>query len=192
MAGSKPPFTVRLARMEDAASLRELIAHSVRVLESPDYSRDQIEGSLEGTQGVDTRLIADGTYYLAEAIEGSGEPLLVGGGGWSQRKTLYGGDSRSDRQDELLDPAVDAAKIRAFFVHPQWTRRGIATTILEACERAGCAAGFRRFEMTATLTGLRMYLARGYAEVERTLIPLPNGVSLPVVKLGKTIPSVKG
>ena len=114
MAGSKPPFTVRLARMEDAASLRELIAHSVRVLESPDYSRDQIEGSLEGTQGVDTRLIADGTYYLAEAIEGSGEPLLVGGGGWSQRKTLYGGDSRSDRQDELLDPAVDAAKIRLF------------------------------------------------------------------------------
>jgi GNAT superfamily N-acetyltransferase len=96
-----------------------------------------------------------------------------------------------DRQDELLDPAADAA-IRAFFVHPQWTRRGIATAILEACEQAGCAAGFRRFEMTATLTGLRMYLARGYGEVERTLIPLPNGVSFPVVKLGKTIPSVEG
>lgn len=178
--------------MEDAASLRKLIAHSVRVLESPDYSRDQIEGSLEGTQGVDTRLIADGTYYVAEAIEGSGEPLLVGCGGWSQRKTPYGSDSRADRQDELLDPAVDAAKIRAFFVHPEWTRRGIATQILEACEQAGCAAGFRRFEMTATLTGLRMYLARGYAEVERTLIPLPNGVSYPVVKLSKTIPSVEG
>lgn len=98
--------------MEDAASLRELIAHSVRVLESPDYSRDQIEGSLEETQGVDTRLIADRTYYVAEAIEGSGEPLL--GGGWSQQKTLYGSDSRADRQDELLDPALDAAKIRAF------------------------------------------------------------------------------
>jgi len=81
--------------MEDAASLRELIAHSVRVLESPDYSRDQIEGSLEGTQGVDRRLIADGTYYVREAIEGSGEPLLVGCGGWSQRKTLYGSDSRA-------------------------------------------------------------------------------------------------
>ena len=192
MAGAKPPFTVRLARREDAASLRELIAYSVRVLESPDYSRDQIEGSLEGTQGLDRRLIADGTYYVREAIEGSGEPPLVGGGGWSQRKTLYGSDSRADRQDELLDPAVDAAKIRAFFVHPQWTRRGIATAILEACEQAGCAAGFRRFEMTATLTGLRMYLTRGYAEVEGTLIPLPNGVPFPVVKLGKTIPSVEG
>jgi len=95
MAGAKPPFTVRLARREDAASLRELIAYSVRVLESPDYSRDQIEGSLEGTQGVDRRLIADGTYYVREAIEGSGEPLLVGCGGWSQRKTLYGSDSRA-------------------------------------------------------------------------------------------------
>ena len=137
-------------------------------------------------------MIADGTYYVREAIEGSGEPPLVGGGGWSQRKTLYGSESRADRQDELLDPAVDAAKIRAFFVHPQWTRRGIATAILEACEQAGCAAGFRRFEMTATLTGLRMYLTRGYAEVEGTLIPLPNGVPFPVVKLGKTIPSVEG
>jgi len=167
--------------MEDAASLRELIAHSVRVLASPDYSRDQIEGSLEGTQGVDTRLMADGTYYpyyVAETVAGSGEPLL-GGGGWSQRKTLYGSDSRTDREDELLDPAVDARKIRAFFVHPQWTRRGIATAILEACEQAGCAAGFRRFEMIATLTGLRMYLTRGYAEVEGTLIPLPNGVPSP-------------
>ena len=135
-------------------------------------------------------MIADGTYYVREAIEGSGEPPLVGGGGWSQRKTLYGGDSRSDRQDELLDPAVDAAKIRAFFVHPQWTRRGIATAILEACERAGCAAGFRRFEMTATLTGLRLYMARGYAEAERSLIPSPNGVSYPVVKLSKTITSL--
>ena len=86
MAGAKPPFTVRLARMEDAASLRELIAHSVRVLESPDYSRDQIEGSLEGRQGVDRRLIADGTYYVREAVEDSGEPLLVPCGGWSQRK----------------------------------------------------------------------------------------------------------
>src|SRR6516225_6284326 len=119
MAGAKPPFTVRLARREDAASLRELIAYSVRVLESPDYSRDQIEGSLEGTQGVDRRLIADGTCDVREAIEGSGEPLLGGGGGWSQRKTLYGSESRADRQDELLDPAVDARKIRAFFVHPQ-------------------------------------------------------------------------
>src|SRR5262252_8992819 len=118
MAGSKPPFTVRLARMEDAASLRELIAHSVRVLESPDYSRDQIEGSLEGTQGVDTRLIADGTYYVREAIEGSWEPLLVGGGGWSQRKTLYGSDSRTDHQDGLLDPAVDAGEDSRFFCAP--------------------------------------------------------------------------
>jgi len=103
--------------MEDAASLRELIAHSVRVLESP-IPVTKIEGSLEGTQGVDRRLIADGTYYVREAMEGSGEPLL-GGGGWSQRKTLYGSDSRAGRQDELLDPAVDARKIRAFFVHPQ-------------------------------------------------------------------------
>ena len=188
MASRKPTFTLRLARPEDTPSLRELIALSVRVLQSPDYSREQIEGSLEGTQGVDTRLIADGTYYVAEVPQDAGEPLLVGCGGWSKRKTLYGSDFRADRQDERLDPAVDAARIRAFFVHPEWTRRGIATQILERCEFAGCAAGFRRFEMAATLTGLRLYTARGYSEVERTLIPLPNGVSYPVVKLTKTIP----
>jgi hypothetical protein len=131
-------------------SLRELIAHSVRALESRDYSRDQIEGSLEGTEGVDTRLIADRTYYVAEAIKGSGEPPLVGCGGWSRRKTLYGSDSRADRRDELLDPAVDAMQIRAFLCDPQWTRRGIATEILEAW----------REDMQ-----------------RRTLIPLPNGVS---------------
>ena len=166
-------------------SLRELIALSVRVLQGPDYSREQIEGSLEGTQGVDTRLIAEGSYYVAEARLDAGEPLLVGCGGWSKRKTLYGSDIRADRQDELLDPAVDAARLRAFFVHPEWTRRGIAKHILEVCEVAGCAAGFRRFEMTATLTGLRLYTARGYSEVERTLIPLPKGVSYPVMKQTK-------
>ena len=193
MANLEPSFTLRLARMEDAPALRALIAHSVRVLQAANYSPAKIEGSLEGTQGLDTRLIADGTYYVVEAAPREGEsPLLVGCGGWSKRRTPFGSDSQPDRQDEPLDPAVDAAKIRAFFVHPEWARRGIATRILEACEQAGHASGFRRFEMTATLTGLPLYKARGYREMERALIPLPNGVSYPVVKLSKTLPVASG
>jgi GNAT superfamily N-acetyltransferase len=129
--------------------------------------------------GVDTQLIADGTYWVAEMGE------IVGCGGWSRRATLFGGDQYAGREDSLLDPTKDAAKIRAFFVHPDWARRGIGTTILDACEGAARAAGFRRFEMGATLTGVPFYEARGYTALETLTVPLPDGASMAIVRMEK-------
>ena len=178
---------LRVAEMRDVPALRELIEISVRVLQRGDYSEKQIAGALGTLFGVDTRLIADGTYFLMEA-ERAGQTVIVGCGGWSKRKTLFGSDQIDGREDRLLDPARDAAKIRAFFVHPEWVRQGVATQILDRSEQAARDAGFRRFEMGATLTGVPLYRARGYAEVERIAVPLKNGCSLPVVKMAKRIP----
>lgn len=157
-------FSVRRATVGDVPRLREIIDTSVRGLQANDYSPDQIEGALQSVYGVDSQLIADGTYLVAEDISQS-HPEIVACGGWSKRKTLYGGDQYAGREDSLLDPSRDAARIRAFFVHPNSARRGIGTMILKACEQAAAAAGFTRLEMGATLSGVEFYKARGYAEV---------------------------
>jgi N-acetylglutamate synthase-like GNAT family acetyltransferase len=178
-------FLVRKATTNDVPRLREIIEASVRELQANDYSRAQIEGALKSVYGVDSQLIADGTYLVAEEPTETGSEI-VACGGWSKRKTLYGGDQYSGREDSLLDPARDAAKIRAFFVHPQWARRGIGSLILQACEEAARAAGFTRLEMGATLSGVAFYKAKGYAEVERQSVPLGNGEALPIVRMTKT------
>jgi GNAT superfamily N-acetyltransferase len=189
-------FRIRLAEGRDIAVLRELIEASVRGLQASDYSPEQLEGALQSVYGVDSQLIADGTYFAVEATDPDendldanpdGEPGLVGCGGWSRRKTLYGGDQFSGREDSLLDPTKDAAKIRAFFVHPRWARRGIGGMILDACEQAAIKAGFRKLEMGATLTGVPFYRAKGYVEIEKSAAPLANGLSLPIVRMGKLV-----
>ena len=167
-------FTIRLAVAEDVPVLRGLIDASVRGLQAQDYTATQIEEALATVYGVDSQLIADGTYFVVET-EAEAEVVIVGCGGWSRRKTLYGGDRWTGREDSLLDPRVDAAKIRAFFVHPEWVRRGIGSMVLDACELAARRAGFRRFEMGATLTGVPLYRARGYVEMERLGVPLGKG-----------------
>jgi GNAT superfamily N-acetyltransferase len=178
---------IRLAEARDILSLRQLIEASVRGLQAGDYSAAQLEGALQTVYGVDSQLIADGTYFAAEEIASAEKPVLVGCGGWSQRKTLYGGDQFARREDSLLDPATDAAKIRAFFVHPAWARRGIGGMILEACEEAATAAGFRRLEMGATLTGVPFYRMKGYVEWETTEVPLEGGLTFPIVRMGKNV-----
>ena len=182
---------VRTAIPTDIPTLREVIEASVRGLQARDYSPRQIELALNGVYGVDTQLIADGTYFAAEttpeaASEGA-ESRIVGCGGWSKRKTLFGGDQWRARPDDLLDPARDAAKSRAFFVHPDWARQGIGTMILDACEAAAKAAGFRRLEMGATLSGVPFYAAKGYAALEQVNVPLAENQSLPIVRMAKTI-----
>ncbi len=177
---------LRIAVMEDVPALRALIDASVRGLQTEDYSPRQIEGALASVYGVDTQLIADSTYFAVESRE-TARPVIVGCGGWSRRTTLFGGDQWRGREDALLDPAEDAAKIRAFFVHPHYVRRGIGSMILEACEEAATAEGFRRLEMGATLTGVPLYLARGYIEMEPQEVPLANGEGLPIIRMEKTI-----
>jgi GNAT superfamily N-acetyltransferase len=187
MAERSDNFTIRLAMSADIPALRELIDQSVRVLQREDYSAEQLDAALGTAYGVDTQLIADETYYVVEAVGAADERVLAACGGWSMRKTLYGSDHGPYRNNSMLDPARDAAKIRAFFVHPEWTRRGIASLILKTCEDAAYARGFRRFEMGATLTGVPMYAARGYAKGEQIEVPLPNGMSLTVVRMAKTL-----
>lgn len=182
-------FRIRAAVPTDVPVLRRLIDASVRRLQSQDYSPQQIEGALRTVFGVDSQLIGDGTYLLVEAVpeasDGEHQPVIVACGGWSKRKTLFGGDRWHARQDDLLDPARDAAKIRAFFIHPDWARRGIGTLLLDACEAAARAAGFTRFEMGATLTGVKLFQQRGYVAVERLGVPLEGGITLPVVHMVK-------
>lgn len=181
-------FTLRKATIGDIPNLREVIEASVRGLQANDYSPAQIEGALQSVYGVDTQLIADGTYFAAEAPDPqTGQSLIVACGGWSQRKTLYGGDQFAGREDSLLDPAHDAAKIRAFFVHPEYARQGIGSLILQACEHTAISAGFTRLEMGATLSGVAFYRAKGYVEVEHQAVPLSNGETLPIVRMRKEI-----
>jgi GNAT superfamily N-acetyltransferase len=180
-------FTIRLATEEDVPTLHALIEASVRGLQAGDYTPAQIEGALETVLGVDSQLIADRTYYIAETLDQNGEArsTAAGCGGWSKRKTLFGADRGPGRAPELLDPAVDAAKVRAIFVHPDFARRGLGSMILAHVEQAAAAAGFTRYEMGSTLTGVPLYRLKGYVEVERIAVPLWNGESLPVVKMVK-------
>jgi GNAT superfamily N-acetyltransferase len=180
-------ISLRKAVAADIPRLRAVIEASVRGLQADDYSPSQIEAALKTVYGIDSQLIADGTYFVAEAAEPDTRSLtIVGCGGWSKRKTLYGGDQYAGREDSLLDPAHGAAKIRAFFIDPQWARRGIGGMILEACENAASASGFIRLEMGATLSGVAFYRAKGYAEVENQAVPLGNGETLPIVRMTKS------
>jgi|SRR5579872_921991 len=174
---------IRKAIGADIPRLREVIEASVRGLQAHDYTPAQIEGALRSVYGVDTQLITDGTYFAVVTPDGQ----IIACGGWSKRKTLYGGDQYIGREDSLLDPKRDAAKIRAFFVHPDWARRGIGSLILDACERAAIDAGFTCLEMGATLTGIPFYRAKGYVEIEKQNAPLANGEVLGIVKMAKKV-----
>ncbi|HEY2168124.1 MAG TPA: GNAT family N-acetyltransferase [Candidatus Angelobacter sp.] len=182
-----PAFAIRPALVADIPALRELINASVRRLQSGDYSPAQIDSALRTVFGVDSQLIDDGTYLVVQTVpsDSSDHPVIVACGGWSKRKTLYGGDRWRDRRDDMLDPATDAAKIRAFFIHPDWARQGIGTLLLDACENAARAAGFMRYEMGATLTGAKLFEKRGYLAMERINVPLEGEITLPIVHMVK-------
>jgi GNAT superfamily N-acetyltransferase len=176
-------FDIRPAAMDDLPILRQLIAESVWTLQSKDYSDAVREGATRLVYGVDTQLIRDGTYF---AVEVGSE--IVACGGWSRRKTLFGGDQHAPtREPELLNPGTDAAKIRAFFVRPGWERRGIGSALIRACEQAAIGEGFRRLEMGSTLTGVALYFAHGYREVERIEVPLEDSLTMTVVRMTKSV-----
>ena len=176
------PWPLRLAHEADVSALEALIPLSVRALQSPYYSQAQIEAALGPVFGVDRQLIRDGTYFIVEQ-----DGVIVGCGGWSKRRALYGGDGSREHEDELLDPQRDAARVRAFFVHPDWARRGIGRSIMAACEWAIRESGFRTVDIVATLAGEPLYAFFGYAVVERYDIAMVSGMGLPVVKMNKRI-----
>lgn len=171
----------RLAREDDIPALEALVPISVRALQAAHYSAAQMEAALGSVFGVDKQLIRDGTYFVVEC-----DGQIVGCGGWSKRKSLYGGDSGRAGEDTRLDPKHDAARVRAFFVHPAWARRGIGRSIMIACEQAIRAEGFRVVDIVATLAGEPLYAALGYAVVERSEIELAGGLSLPAVRMTKS------
>jgi GNAT superfamily N-acetyltransferase len=178
-----PAVTLRLGRSDDVPALEALIPLSARALQAVTYSPAQIEGALGTVFAVDRQLIADGTYLVAER-----DREMVGCGGWSRRKTLFGGDrGRSPLADPLLDPKRDAARIRAFFVYPAFARRGIGRLLMSACERAAADAGFHAMELVATLAGEPLYAALAFRAVERYDIASANGLSLPVVRMAKPL-----
>jgi GNAT superfamily N-acetyltransferase len=175
-------FSLRKATLDDRPALEQLIAESARGLSHPDYTDTQVEAALGSAFGVDSELIADGTYFVAEV---DGRP--VGCGGWSRRSTLFGGDAQPGRRSELLDPARDSARIRAFFVRPDWARRGIGRAILEKCEAEALAHGFQSVELLATLPGHRFYRTLGYAGDERVTHSLAGGITIDFIPMRKPL-----
>ena len=175
-------WTLRFATLDDVPVLEALIALSVHTLQAPYYSAAQMAAAMGPVFGVDRQLISDGTYLV---VEDAG--VIIGCGGWSRRKSLFGADTARIAEDAMLDPATDPARVRAFFIHPDWARRGISKAILNACESAIIAAGFPQAELVSTLAGEPLYLVCGYSEAERCEIPLSGGLTLPVVRMTKRL-----
>lgn len=174
-------FSIRVARPEDADAISELIAASVRGLAAGIYDDRQIELSIKSVFGIDHQLIEDETYFVAEL-----DDAIVGCGGWSKRKTLFGASDYSvSRDPQELDPKVDAAKIRAFFIHPSEARKGVGRAVLQRCEDEAVAAGFRKTEMMATLPGVPLYAACGYEKAESVAVPVGEGIEIECVRMHK-------
>ena len=176
------PVAIRLATAADVPTLQDLIPASARGLSRGYYSDAQIEAAIRYVFGVDSQLIADHTYYVAV-----NDQTIVGCGGWSWRRTLYGGDQRPIGGGALLDPARDAARIRAFFVAGSHARQGIGGRILATCEEAASKNGFSRVELMSTLPGVPFYRTCGFDEIEHIVDTLPDGTKIEFVRMARPI-----
>ncbi len=175
----------RLAETSDIPSIVELMGASITGNMKSFLTAREVAAARE-TMGVDRSLIADGTYFVVETVQGV-QPTMVGCGGWGRRKTLYGGDHTTGRDDSLSNPDTDAARIRAMYTHPEWTRQGIGTLLLDLGESAARNAGFRTIELGSTIPGEPLYLARGYREVSRETFIAANGAENVVIKMVKAL-----
>jgi len=176
-------FSIRVATRADLPVLEEVLRESVLGLGSADYTPEQNASALAHMYGMDTTLIDDGTYFAVEDSDGA----ILACGGWSRRRTLFGGDRFAERSDDRLDPARDAARIRAFFVRPQAARQGLGRLLMDECEKAARREGFRKMELMATLTGIPLYERVGFRAEESTEIVLPDGVRFPLVRMTKEL-----
>ena len=178
-------FRHRIASDKDIPAIIQLMQLSIEENMKAFLSAKEIEAAKE-TMGVDQTLIDDGTYFLIEA-EAAGQKVLVGCGGWGKRHTLFGGNHTQGRDDSLSDPAVDAARIRAMYTHPQWTRKGIGALLIKLGEDAARTAGYKRIELGATVAGEPLYLAKGYREISRENHAGENGSDNLVIKMEKLL-----
>jgi|RhiMetdeSRZDD1v2_1073273.scaffolds.fasta_scaffold1397578_1 GNAT superfamily N-acetyltransferase len=185
MTASPPSdrLPLRAACTHDLPAIEALIARSARELSVGFYTEAQVASLLRHVFGADTQLIRDGTYYVVEAASDG----LVAAGGWSRRRTLYGGDRMKQGDDPSLDPGREPARIRAFFVHPDWARRGLGRRLYDRCESAALAAGFRQLALVATLPGEPLYRALGFELDERFTLTLPDGIEVPVARMSRPI-----
>lgn len=175
-------YVIRKANLDDREAIERLIVESARGLSREDYSEQQIEAAIKRVFGVDTNLILDGTYFVADH---SG--ILIGCGGWGKRRTLFGGDQFASRDSSELDPRTEPAKVRAFFIHPKYARRGVGQAILSACESEAKAHGFRSLELMATLPGLKFYKACGYEGDVRVEYEIGDEVGIEFVPMRKDL-----
>lgn len=169
----------RLANSDDIPAVKGLMEQSIAKLLGNYVNEEELEASFE-SMGLDDQLILDKTYFLIDF-----EGILVGCGGWSNRKTLFGGNHTPNRSNDFLDPNHDAAKIRAMYTHPDWARKGIGTFILELAEKEACNAGFKRCELMATLSGIYLYKNRGYKIDEEIFYKSKKGNSVKMYKMTK-------
>jgi GNAT superfamily N-acetyltransferase len=174
---------IRIATPADASSIQALMESSGEVLFRRFYDEEQAASAVRYVSLVDPLLLRDGTYFVLEA-----EGELVACGGWSRRDRLYTGSGDSDDDARLLDPATEPARVRAMFTRADWTRRGLGRRILEACEDAARAEGFRRLSLMATLPGVPLYATYGFEALEELEITMPDGVTLPCVTMEMPIP----
>lgn len=175
-------FQTRLAVLEDLPALRDVMRRSIEALQDDFLTPEQVRAS-HRVMGLDTQLVRDGTYFVVEQ-----DGRIAGCGGWSWRSTLYGGDaSVVSREPRALDPASEAARIRAMYTDPDFVRRGVGRLVIQLCEDAAKAAGFSRTTMMATLSGVPLYRACGYVEMEAIFSDLIDGVRVPLVRMEKRL-----
>lgn len=175
--GEVAEFTSRLATLDDVPRLTTVMDAAIGELQRAFLDDAQIEAS-RAVMGIDTQLIEDGTYFVIEATGGE----IAGCGGWSRRATMYGNDHSPGRDAKLLDPAVDAARVRAMYTNPAYARRGVGRLVLALCEKAAAEEGFKRLELVGTLSGEPLYTAYGFAPVERIDVSVTD-VSVPAVRM---------
>ncbi len=173
---------LRLATLDDALAIDELMKGSIREIFPSFYDSRQTEASIRFISSVDRTLIEDGTYFVAD-VDGE----LVACGGWSRRGKLYTGSGDAAGDARLLDPTTEPARVRAMFTRADWTRRGLGRRILEACEAAAKAEGFSTLALMATMPGLRLYTTFGFEVMERVQIAMPDGTSIEGVRMQKAI-----
>lgn len=173
-------LTSRLAGLDDIPALQAVMAAAIGELQRGFLTPQQIESS-RMIMGLDSQLVADGTYFIVEA-----EGQIAGCGGWSRRATLYGGDHTPGREPALLDPATDAARVRAMYTHPGFARRGVGRLILQLCEAAAKAEGFKRLELMGTMSGKPLYESYGFEPIE-DIIDDRGGAPVPLTRMGKAI-----